>query len=129
MANVALGAFADPKQLELVNTIILKTQQGKLRWNKSTSGYHASLPNDGQMVIAVSTPILPFLGGKTWAHFVVRQKDGTEILKVENSETNFSGIPQFTASDLEVAVKKLYGLVSESATDAVEKVIDQLKHL
>ena|SRR5438046_2206042 len=128
MANALLTFFEDPKQLELVNTVIQKTQQGRLRWNKSATRYEAHLPTGVQLMFVLSPlspPALFFLKGKTWAQFIVRQRDGSETANVQQS---FS-LPGGGKSSLETAVDRLFQMVSESEDNEVDSVIDQLKKL
>jgi len=132
MSNPFLSLFEDPKQLELVRTITEKTQQGKLLWNKSTTSYEARLPNGVGIAFALSSPALPFLKTmKTWAHFIVRARDGSEILKVQHSmlAPAIPGFPEATKSPLETGVEKLFAIVDNTAKSEVDKVIDQLKNL
>ena len=128
MTNALLTFFDDPKQLELVNTIIQKTQEGKLRWNKSATSYEALLPNGVQLKFILSMPFFPKLfQGKTWAQFIVCQQDGSEIVNVQQS----SPLPddKNPKRPLETAVEKLFKILIGSAKDEVDKVIDQLKNL
>jgi hypothetical protein len=128
MGNPIFGLFEDPKQTELVDAIAEKTRQGRLRWNKSTTTYEASLPNGVQLIFALYTSI-PF-ATKTWSHFTVRQRDGSETIKVQHTPpTPFFGLENAVKGALEVAAERLFAIVSESAKDEVDKVIDQVKRL
>ncbi|PYP87679.1 MAG: hypothetical protein DMG65_16545 [Candidatus Angelobacter sp. Gp1-AA117] len=131
MANAFLTFFEDdPKQIELVNTVTEKTLQGKLLWNKSTTTYEATLPNRVELIFALSNSFLPFVKTKTWAHFVVRQPNGNDVLKIEQTSSfPFPQVENVTKSRLETAVERLFDIVNNAAKGEVEKVIDQLKNL
>ena len=125
MGNVPPGVFDDSSQLELVNAVIEKTHEGRLRWRRENDTYEADLPEGGQLIFFVSAPRL--FGPKTWAHFIVRRRDGTEIFTVQHTE-----FPEFegTANNaLQSAVAQLFSIVTGSARVEVEKVIEQIKNL
>lgn len=127
MAESVLTIFDDPKQLELINAIIEKTQEGKLRWNTSTTTCDTHLPDGTQLVFALA-PRLLFLKAKTWAHFIVRQPDGTEILKVQQTEP--SGLEKLAGKgSVESAVDRLFKLISQAETNVFDKVIRGVKNL
>jgi hypothetical protein len=129
MANALLPSIEDHKQLELVNTVIEKTQKGKLAWNKSSTSYESSLPNGVQLIFALASAGI--FSGKTWAHFVVRQRNGTEILKIEQSYSVVSGtgLDIIPKSSAETAVQRLFEMVSDSANKEVDSVIKELNGL
>ncbi len=127
MAERVLTIFDDPKQLELINAIIEKTQEGRLRWNNSTTACVARLPDGTKLIFALASRLL-FLKAKTWAHFVVRQQDGTEIVKVQ--QTDPSGLEKLAGKgSVELAVDQLFKLVSKAGTEGVNRVIQGVKNL
>ena len=128
MGKVSSGVLDDSKQLELINTAIEKTREGRLRWHSETVAYEADLPDGGQLVFLLSSPRT--LGGRTWDLFLVRRRDGTEILAVQHTDSSVLGGTIGTeGSPLENAVAELFGIVTGSARVEVDKVIEQIKNL
>lgn len=86
MGDVPSSVFDDASPLELVNTINEKTREGRLRWRRENKTFEADLPDGSQLVFAVSVRRL--LAKTTWSQFIVRRRDGTEVLAVQHTESS-----------------------------------------
>lgn len=128
MGSTLSGVLDDSNQLELVNTAIEKTREGRLRWRRENGSYEADLPGGGQLVFAISGPHL--FGKKTWANFIVRRNDGTEVLAVQHTESpSLEGLLGGVGSELQNSVEQLFSIITGSARVEVEKIIEQIKNL
>lgn len=128
MGDVPSSVFDDASPLELVNTINEKTREGRLRWRRENKTFEADLPDGSQLVFAVSVRRL--LAKTTWSQFIVRRRDGTEVLAVQHTESsNLAGPLGRAGSELQVAVAELFNVVTGSARIEVEKMIEQIKSL
>src|ERR1039458_4118271 len=70
--HVEQEMHADPHEVELVRKLIAKTNEGKLRWNRSKGGYQASASG-----VFASFSKAADAPSETWARFYVNTTEGT----------------------------------------------------
>jgi len=127
MSNPLLGIMTepepDPKNLTLVQKIIEKTSQKRIYWQKSTTGFAASIGAPLPMHLEFSSQ------GQTWRTFRVQTKEGP-ILKVDNTILGSMLLHMGGASDPLVALtSQLYRMVSHLGEGQIERAIDAIERL
>jgi|SRR6185437_6596075 len=118
---------AHQKSISLVKKIAEKTKAGRITWKKSSTGFIASV-RGGLELGFVPAGLLGF-GGSVWGIFTVRDRDGNEILRVENPSSSvtplaFSSLGVLPTPDpLVSAVSELYNQVGGAAATDIDRAI------
>jgi hypothetical protein len=109
------------KEIELVRKIAEKTKLGKIAWNRTRNGMRA--PVRGMEVVFVRAA--PFPPNRGWALFLVKGKDGNEILKISASDYIFGAL-MGKSNALMGEIDKLYAVVEDTAKGDIEKAINEI---
>jgi hypothetical protein len=115
--------YEDPKSIELVEKLKQRTREGRLIWRKTSTSYETVLRNKTVVGFIVASTTLIFLQQKGWAQFSVRQRDGNEVLTVQNPASVFGEISR---SALVKSVDELFAIVSEKGSARICDVLDEL---
>ena len=118
-----------PKYVDLVRKITEKTRRKKILWNKTPTGFSATVA--GKVHFGFVRPLgWPLSGGK-WSLFTIRDEEGNEILSVNNPATSLvldailSGVDP-SLSTLRDAIGDLFDAVEEIGRAEVEKLIETI---
>lgn len=121
--NPFLTREDDPRHVELVAKITLKTRLKKITWQKSSTGVTASIPGGLQFSFVFSpNPFIPVGATPNWQLFTVRRANGEELLKVENG-VGFQLLIQ-QPTPLQKAVSALFEAVQALASDDLDNAIN-----
>lgn len=121
--NPFLTREDDPRHVELVVKITLKTRLKRIAWQKTGTGATASIPGGLQFSFVFSpNPFTPFGATLNWQLFTVRRASGEELLKVESAIGLQMLIQQPTP--LQTAVSGLFEAVQASASDDLDNAIN-----
>ena len=112
------------KEIELIEKIAAKTLQGKIPWKVGTTALTASVGNKLEISFVRDSPLVPFLGKQGWALFSVRDKQGSEILKISGTAFSPLAVLGGVAQELTAAVDKLYAAVITSYRSEIDKAMD-----
>jgi|SRR5277367_6178913 len=113
------------KDLELVQKIAEKTKEGKLYWDRSATGYSASIRDSMTLIFSRPTSA----PSDSWYLFTVRTKEG-DVLKIENKGganqvmAILAGVAP--ADPVVQAVDQLFALVRKVGEGSVERAIRTL---
>lgn len=127
----------DPKEIELVDSIIEKSKAGKIGWRRNTSSLVATLPSMQLSFVRSSLAADSLFGSflssiGVWDVFSVRKADGTELLKVEQPQVNpllVGAGPPPSRSKLVQAVDTLYSIANAKAQGEIDNAIRAIKNL
>jgi len=123
----ALMAFPDdPRKTEFVRSLLAKTKEGKVSWNKKGNAFTAAIPNGIVVNFVVGASL--FGTAPTWQLFTVRDRAGNELLQV-NSPDFISIISNTATGPLLEATNHLFAAVSGISGDELEQAIESLKKL
>lgn len=134
MSTLRLGsAFNlpdDPRQVELVQSLFVKSREGKIPWTKQGNAFTASLP-DGLQANFVLAPTLSMVGPtENWQLFTVRDKRENELLRVHNPPRILALLSgQGKRDPLVEATDDLFRAVQGTAGDDLTRAIDVIKKL
>jgi hypothetical protein len=126
--NNVLGQQDDPRKVELIRSLIDKTRQGRIPWTKRASALTAMVPT-GVEVNFVLSPISIFTQYSGWQLFTVRDRSGSELVRVENVTSVVSILAGATRGALVEAADDLFKLVNAAAVDKLDRAIDTIKKL
>jgi hypothetical protein len=125
----------DPKQIELIENITEKTKSGKIIWEKTPGTLVANVPGM-QLSFVPATSFAAILGGGgAWDIFSIRNLQGSEIMKVEQSVGNIFLTPAPSPapsprSKLLQAVDALYSVAeAKGQVSELDKAIHVIKNL
>lgn len=121
-----LGLPDDPREIELVRSLLEKTNQGKIPWARRGNAITATIPNGLEMNFVLS---LSLLGSFTnWELFTVRDRQGNQLLRITNSGLiPILGVA--AASPLVTATNELFRAVHGAAGDELDRAISAIKKL
>ena len=133
----ALVGYDNPKEVELVQTIIEKTRAGKITWERTPSSLVANVPGMQLSFVRASSQysqLASILGvGSEWDIFSIRSHHGGEIMKVEQPAPSLLlGTPPSAPpprSKLVQAVDELYSVANVKGQGDVDKAINVIKNL
>ncbi|HXZ11866.1 MAG TPA: hypothetical protein VEG64_05700 [Candidatus Sulfotelmatobacter sp.] len=117
----------DPREAELIRSLVEKTRQGKISWTKRSSALTASTSSGIQINFVLGMQFLDYSAG--WQLLTVRNKSGSELVKVNNTMTTFSVLAGGKKSAAVEAADELYTLASRTAGDDLDRAIDAIKNL
>ena len=124
---------AGEKAIALVRKIIDRSRQGRLNWQRVPSGLRATIA--GKLDLFFSTldvnPIEVLVSSmptRAWSVFLVRDEAGKEILKVIPQSNPFLSMLS-GPEPLIREVDTLFNLVSETATNELDKAINLLDQI
>ncbi len=134
------GQNYDPKSLALVDKLIEKTKEGKIRWakakskdNEDAAGFAAVLYSHGtqEMTMQIAFGASGMLTTPTWLSFNVTTKNDGVILNVQNTS-----VPIFIAKlagikpdALREKIDQLFNLVAQRGEGSFERALKQLDNL
>jgi hypothetical protein len=119
----------DPREVELIQSLVEKTHQGKIPWVKQANALTATIPL-GLQINFVLAPTLSFVNphSTTWQLLTVRDASGSELVRVSNTPmvTVLAGAAR---SSLLQAIDELFILVNGAAGDDLDRAINTIKKL
>jgi hypothetical protein len=121
-----LGQFDDPREVELVRSLIEKTRQGKIPWTKQANALTATIPN-GLQINFVLGPLTILAAYPNWQLLTVRDKAGNELLKVTNG--SIASILNASTGVLLTVADELFKIVNGAASDDLDRAINTIKKL
>lgn len=116
----------DPRQVELVLNLDMKTKQGKIRWIREGSAISASVPSGLKLNFVLSANIFAAAASE-WQLFTVRDSKGSELLRVTNSSSFILSTTRSNA--LTGATESLYRSAIATIRDDLDNAIDSVKNL
>jgi hypothetical protein len=127
--NSLLGLPDDPREVELIQSILEKTRQGKIPWVKQGNAFTATIPNGFQTNFVLSSLSFAGLSPSTWELFTIRDSKGNELVRVGNT-----GIASILAgsgalSPLATAANELFKAVFGAVGDDLDRAINAIKRL
>jgi hypothetical protein len=128
--------LVDPSQVNLVDSIIRKTREKKLYWNKAKPGFVAVIPVTGQPSLVPMrlefhcTPSIAPSFPQGWQHFVVTTNEGI-VLRADNSMISgvIAKLAGAGSNPLLERIDQLFALVTQVGEGSLERaknVIDRL---
>ncbi len=136
MLTALYGVSAEDvsKQTLLVRTITQKTREGKIVWTNTKTALSAVGPAglEFNFVVARSGPRILRGSSDQWQLFTVRDGNGEELLKIENSDV---GIPIPTLlsgahpDSVEKAVDELFGTLQSAKNNHIADAISKIERL
>jgi hypothetical protein len=129
LSNLISALSDDPRKVELIRSLVEKTRQGRIPWIKQANAITATIPNGFQInfVLGLASILSPY---KTWELLTVRDKSGSELVRVNNSTMISvlagqagSGGPQIAAAN------ELFDLVNRATGDDLDRAINTIKNL
>lgn len=126
--NLFFGDSDDPREVELIRSLLEKTRQGKIPWVKQSSALTATIPNGLQInfVLAPATVLTPY---SSWQLLTVRDKSGNELVRVNNNANTLGAMAGAAMSPLTTAANELFKIVSGAASDDLDRAINTIKNL
>jgi hypothetical protein len=120
------GSSNDPREVLLVQGLLEKTREGKISWVKAADAITARIPNGFQINFVLSPTSIISSHSSTWQLLTVRDRAGSELLRVNNSAINFiTGVAKGAA--LMQLVNDLFRLVNSG--DDLERAIQTINKL
>jgi hypothetical protein len=130
------SGYDDPKEIELVEKIAEKTRMGKIVWERTPSSLVATAPGMQISFVRSSSALdsaLQSLGlGSSWDIFSIRNRQGAEIMKVDQPSLPTFGLPASTSparSKLLEAVDALYSTANSRGQGDIDKALNVIKNL
>jgi hypothetical protein len=125
--SIFFGQSDDPREVELIRSLVEKTRQGKIPWVKQSNALTATIPLGFQVNFVLGP--LAFITNASWQLLTVRDASGSELVRVSNS-----GIISITAggvlkSALVEAADELFTVVNGAAGDGLDRAINTIKKL
>jgi len=129
--NYFFGESDDPREVELIHSLVEKTRQGKIPWVKQASALTAAISSGfGFEINFVLAPTLSFVNphSSSWQLLTVRDRSGSELVRVSNPPmiTVLAGAAK---SPLVHAADELFKLVYGAAGDELDRAINTIKKL
>jgi hypothetical protein len=119
--NAEQEIHIDQHEVELVRKLMAKTNEGKLKWNRTKIGYTTAAP--GVVATFAKAADAP---SDTWARFLVNTSEGT-VLNAENrSNRPLEILGGFKRDPLSLALRELFALVTKVGEGAVDRAIKAL---
>jgi len=125
--NLFFGQSDDPREIELIHSLVEKTRQGKIPWVKQANAITATIPSGFQInfVLSPLTTLTPYSG---WQLLTVRDRGGSELVRVSNANMLYV-LAGGTGSALVAAADELFKLVNSAAGDDLDRAINTIKSL
>lgn len=126
--NVFLrGASTDPREVLLLQSLAEKTREGKISWVKAGDAITARIPN-GVEVNFVLLPTSIITSQSTWQLLTVRDRVGSELVKLSNSSNALVALAgSGKSAALIQAANDLFKLVNSG--DDLERAIETINKL
>ncbi|SRR6266700_7552130 len=121
------GQSEDPREVELIHSLVEKTRQGKIPWGKQANALTATIPS-GFQINFVLTPMSVLNPNPSWQLLTVRDRGGSELVRVSN-------VPMVvfltggTRGALVEAADELFKLVNGATGDDLDRAISTIKKL
>jgi len=125
--NVFFGQSDDPREVELIHSLVEKTRQGKIPWVKQANALTATIPL-GFQVNFVLAPLSFITANPSWQLLTVRDASGSELVRVSNPPM-FTVLAGAGRSALLQAADELFKLVNGAAGDDLDRAINTIKKL
>jgi hypothetical protein len=127
LSNLVFGQSDDPREVELINSLVEKTRQGKIPWTKQKGALTAKIPSGFEINFVLSSiPI--FVTNPAWELLTVRDRNANELVRV-NNVSGLSALTGAMRGPLVEAVDELFKLVNDAASDDLERAINTIKNL
>jgi hypothetical protein len=128
MSNPTLSLLAglappDPRAMTIIERLIDRTRAGRLTWTRTPSTYETALKN-GTTVGFVASPSHLISLNPMWDQFSIRQRNGKEVLKIENSTNMFAIMP--IQDPVRAKLTELFHLVTEQGKDELDSILGEL---
>jgi hypothetical protein len=125
--NYFFGGSDDPREVELIVSLVEKTRQGKIPWAKQANALTATIPIGFQINFVLS-PVSLFTPYSNWQLLTVRDRSGSELVRVTNTPmvTILAGSAR---SPLLQAADELFKLVNGATGDDLDRAINTIKKL
>ena|ERR1700740_973991 len=122
------GQADDPREVELVKSLIEKTRQGKIPWVKQANALTASIPLSGLQINFVLGPASIIPSYADWQLLTVWDRSGSELVRISNTgvATILAGAAK---SVLVEAADELFKFVNGAAGDDLDRAINTIKKL
>lgn len=117
----------DPRQVQLIESLVEKTRQGKIPWVKQANAFTAMIPG-GFQINFVLGPMSIIASFADWQLLTVRDRSGSELVKVSNSSFAIL-LTGAVKSSLVQAADELFRLVNGAAGDDLDQAINTIKRL
>jgi hypothetical protein len=118
----------DPREVELILNLSLKTRQGKIPWVKQANAITANIPGGFQINFVVSTTLTFIPQSLNWELLTVRDKSGSELVRV-NGGNVISVITGGARSELIAAADELFKAANGVTGEGLDRAINTIKNL
>jgi hypothetical protein len=125
-SNAVFGLSDDPREVELIKSLVEKTRQGKIPWVKQANAVTATIPNGLQINFVQSPLAFIAIFSAGWQLLTVRDRSGNELVKVPNAPTLGNVAAR---GPLLEAADELFKLVNSAAGDDLDRAIKTIKDL
>jgi len=125
--NTLVFGSDDPREVELVHSLVEKTRQGKVPWVKQANALTATIPL-GLQVNFVLSPLSFLTANPSWQLLTVRDASGNELIRINNGPM-IVFLAGAARSALIQAADELFTLVSSAAGDDLDRAINTIKKL
>jgi hypothetical protein len=122
-----IGLPDDSREVELINSLVEKTRQGKIPWIKQTGALTARIPSGFEINFVLSM-ITIFTKHPNWELLTVRDRSGNELVRV-NNVSGFAALSGGVKGPLVEAADELFKLVDDASGDDLERAINAIKNL
>jgi hypothetical protein len=126
--NAFYGQSDDPREIELILNLNLKTRQGKIPWVKQANAITANIPGGFQINFVVATTLTFLPQSLNWDLLTVRDKSGNELVRV-NGGNMISVITGGTRSELIAAADDLFKAANGVTGEGLDRAINAIKNL
>src|SRR5712692_5808234 len=126
-SNYLFGQFDDPREVELIRSLVEKTRQGKVPLVKQANALTATIPL-GFQVNFVLAPLSFITANPSWQLLTVRDASGSELVRVSNTSM-VAVLAGSAKSALLGAADELFTVVSGAAGDDLDRAINTIKKL
>jgi hypothetical protein len=121
------GQPEDAREVELIQSLVAKTRQGKIPWVKQANALTVTIPL-GLQVNFVLSPTSVFTPNADWQLLTVRDASGSELVRVSNTAM-IAVLAGAAKSALLQAADELFALVNRAAGDDLDRAINTIKRL
>jgi len=122
MSNSFLLERQDPRAVAIVQKLIDRTKDGRVKWTRTPTTYETDL-QDGTTVAFVAAPSHLIALAPNWDQFSIRKKDGQQIIKIENS---LSFLVAISTDPMRTTLNELFALVTQKGKDDLDAILGEL---
>src|SRR5260370_38386845 len=119
--NVFFGQSDDPREVELIHSLVEKTRQGKIPWVKQANALTATIPL-GFQVNFVLAPLSFITANPSWQLLTVLDASRSELVRISNPPM-FTVLDGATRSALLQAATELFKLVNATPGEHLDMPI------